>query len=86
MLHGHQHNHREYNINNRKNGILRYDVGVDANGMSPVSAAEEWVFSIRFTACPFLFLLPEFHTMKNKIELLVELWYDLSENTKMVGG
>ena len=40
MLHGHQHNHREYNINNKKSGILRYDVGGDANGMSPVSAVE----------------------------------------------
>ncbi len=86
MLHGHQHNHREYNINNRKNGILRYNVGVDANGMSLVSAAEEWVFSTRSMVCSFLFLLPQFHTMKNKIELPVELWYDLSENTKMVGG
>lgn len=47
MLHGHQHNHREYNINNRKNRILRYDVGVDANGMSPVSAAEVIDFLFR---------------------------------------
>lgn len=37
MLHGHQHNSPEYNINNRNNGILRYDVGVDANDMKPVS-------------------------------------------------
>ncbi|MDE7057661.1 MAG: metallophosphoesterase [Lachnospiraceae bacterium] len=39
-LHGHQHNHREYNLKNRKEGILRYDVGVDANHMEPVSAKE----------------------------------------------
>ena len=39
-LHGHQHNHKEYNIENRKKGILRYDVGVDANAMEPVSAEE----------------------------------------------
>ena len=39
-LHGHQHNHKSYNIENLKNGILRYDVGVDANNMEPVSAEE----------------------------------------------
>lgn len=39
-LHGHQHNHKKYNIENRKMGILRYDVGVDANDMAPVSAKE----------------------------------------------
>ena len=40
MLHGHQHNHEDYNLNNRKNGLRRYDVGVDANHMTPVSAEE----------------------------------------------
>lgn len=40
MLHGHQHNHKEYNIDNKKSSILRYDVGVDANDMSPVSMEE----------------------------------------------
>lgn len=30
----------DYNSNNLKNGILRYDFGVDANGMAPVSAEE----------------------------------------------
>ncbi len=35
-LHGHQHNHEEYNLKNRGNGLLRYDVGVDANHMAPV--------------------------------------------------
>lgn len=39
-LHGHQHNHKSYNMENRKNGIWRYDVGVDANDMEPVSAEE----------------------------------------------
>lgn len=39
-LHGHQHNHKDYNLENRKKGILRYDVGVDANNMEPVSAEE----------------------------------------------
>lgn len=39
-LHGHQHNHKNYNMENRKKGILRYDVGVDANDMAPVSAEE----------------------------------------------
>lgn len=40
MLHGHQHNHEDYNMENRKLGILRYDAGVDANHMAPVSADE----------------------------------------------
>lgn len=40
MLHGHQHNHADYNTANRKNGLRRYDVGVDANQMTPVSAEE----------------------------------------------
>ena len=39
-LHGHQHNHKDYNLENRRKGILRYDVGVDANNMEPVSAQE----------------------------------------------
>ena len=39
-LHGHQHNHRDYNLQNLQNGIRRYDVGVDANDMSPVGADE----------------------------------------------
>lgn len=39
-LHGHQHNHKEYNVKNQQNKILRYDVGVDANDMAPVSAKE----------------------------------------------
>lgn len=36
-LHGHQHNKESYNLANLANGIRRYDVGVDANGMEPVS-------------------------------------------------
>ena len=40
MLHGHQHNHKDYNSKNRRDGIMRYDVGVDANDMAPVSAEE----------------------------------------------
>jgi len=36
-LHGHQHNHADENVRNRTNGLRRYDVGVDANAMSPVS-------------------------------------------------
>ena len=37
-LHGHQHNHEDYNLRNRQEGVLRYDVGVDANQMAPISA------------------------------------------------
>lgn len=36
-LHGHQHNHADYNIQNLEKGLRRFDVGVDANNMFPVS-------------------------------------------------
>lgn len=36
-LHGHMHNEAIYNEENRDAGILRYDVGVDANNYLPVS-------------------------------------------------
>lgn len=36
-LHGHQHNPPSYNEENRRMGLRRYDVGVDANDMRPVS-------------------------------------------------
>lgn len=39
-LHGHQHNHAEYNYQNLAKGLRRFDVGVDANAMSPVSIEE----------------------------------------------
>lgn len=39
-LHGHQHNHEEYNFENLEKGLRRYDVGVDANRMRPVSVKE----------------------------------------------
>lgn len=37
MLHGHIHSDGTYNEENRRNGIRRYDVGVDANFYYPVS-------------------------------------------------
>ena len=40
QLHGHIHADRRYNERNRERGILRYDVGVDANGYAPVSRDE----------------------------------------------
>lgn len=41
MLHGHIHSEGStYNEHNRDAGILRYDVGVDANGYEPVSIAD----------------------------------------------
>ena len=43
-LHGHQHNHEDYNFKNLENGFRRYDVGVDANNMSPVSIDEILAF------------------------------------------
>ncbi len=36
-LHGHVHSKGEYNLQQKNNGILRYDVGVDANKFAPVS-------------------------------------------------
>ena len=36
-LHGHSHNKEDYNLIHKSEGILRYDVGVDANGFYPVS-------------------------------------------------
>ena len=43
-LHGHQHNRRDYNLWNQAHGIRKYDVGVDANGMRPVSLSYIWDF------------------------------------------
>lgn len=39
-LHGHKHNSQQYNILNKENGLKKYDVGVDANYMKPVSIEE----------------------------------------------
>lgn len=43
-LHGHQHNERCYNLRDRDDGIRRLDVGVDAQGMSPVSVEDILAF------------------------------------------
>lgn len=40
QLHGHIHARMEYNEQNRTEGILRYDVGVDANIFYPVSVKQ----------------------------------------------
>lgn len=39
-LHGHIHSKGEYNLQQKADGILRYDVGVDANEYFPVSIEE----------------------------------------------
>lgn len=45
QLHGHIHSEGpKYNERNRDRGILRYDVGVDANGYRPVSRDEVLAF------------------------------------------
>lgn len=43
-LHGHQHNHPDYNYKNLAQGLKCYDVGVDANYMAPVSADDILAF------------------------------------------
>ena len=43
-LHGHQHNKPEYNYTNAKNGIWRFDVGVDANFLAPISIDDVFSF------------------------------------------
>lgn len=43
-LHGHQHNHSYYNYDNLKKRIKRFDVGVDANEMEPVSIEDILAF------------------------------------------
>lgn len=40
QLHGHIHSYADYNLQNRKDGIRRYDVGVDANGFKPVAVKD----------------------------------------------
>ena len=40
QLHGHQHNAPSYNLRNAACGLRRCDVGVDANGLAPVSMEE----------------------------------------------
>lgn len=39
-LHGHSHNFSDYNERNVESGFRRYDVGIDANKMAPVSIEE----------------------------------------------
>jgi calcineurin-like phosphoesterase family protein len=39
-LHGHLHSPMQYNIEQKQNGLLRYDVGVDGNNFAPVSIDE----------------------------------------------
>ncbi|MCB7320441.1 metallophosphoesterase family protein [Lacrimispora sp. 210928-DFI.3.58] len=40
QLHGHIHAREEYNLQNKEDGIRRYDVGVDANNYYPVSVKQ----------------------------------------------
>lgn len=44
QLHGHQHNRPDHNFSNLEKGIRRFDVGVDANYMKPVSIEDIIVF------------------------------------------
>ena len=40
QLHGHIHGDENYNLQNRQDNVLRYDVGVDANRFYPVSVKQ----------------------------------------------
>ncbi len=40
QLHGHIHSRMDYNEQNSEEGVLRYDVGVDANNFYPVSVKQ----------------------------------------------
>jgi len=44
QLHGHIHGDENYNIQNREQGIKRYDVGVDANQFVPISIKQIQIF------------------------------------------
>ena len=46
-LHGHSHNGPEYNQRSIDEGLLRFDVGVDANGFRPVSQDEILELALR---------------------------------------
>ena len=39
-MHGHIHGDENYNLQNKEDYVLRYDVGVDANGFYPVSVKQ----------------------------------------------
>lgn len=43
-LHGHIHGRKAYNLQQKAEGIRRYDVGVDANDLCPVSIEEIKMF------------------------------------------
>lgn len=43
-LHGHIHSKEDYNLLQKNSGILRYDVGVEANGYYPVSIQQIMAF------------------------------------------
>ncbi|WP_455780783.1 metallophosphoesterase [Megasphaera elsdenii] len=45
-LHGHQHHHADYNLEQRRQHLRRYDVGVDANHYTPVSLETILAFMI----------------------------------------
>jgi len=50
-LHGHIHSKGDYNLEQREAGILRYDVGVDANNYCPVSIEQIKYFFALNTFC-----------------------------------
>ena len=52
QLHGHIHERMDYNEQNRNEGVLRYDVGVDANNFYPVSVKQIIEFFVSCSAIP----------------------------------
>ena len=48
-LHGHIHSKGNYNLQQKEEGILRYDVGVDANNFCPVTIEQiKEFFELKF--------------------------------------
>lgn len=78
-LHGHIHSSPEYNIENREKGLKKFDVGVDANEMKPVSIEEILTFLVDFSGkkliaskWKFLETLPEIHFITSPCSLKKE--------------
>lgn len=72
-VHGHIHERNSYNIQNREEGIFRYDVGVDANDFYPVSVKQ--IIELCLKACEMLNKnLAEFITLEDLKNELISVY------------